>query len=324
MPKISRTRLLAAAFGCLAITAASVSLADDQPTATQPGQPAASALDPAGAALPPAASPATERPKTDQTPSSTQPALDSQPSASSTSQGSDAAKSKASGANEWPSPRRYDPNNPQGGSLGVNIVNDVGGIVIASVRSGTPAQQMGLRRGDRIKSLNGQPIEAVEQFISLVRSAKAGDDVAIEIVRDDAPNTLRGKLEAFGQALARGPGLDSDNEPGMGRFSNRRGDNAGNPNVQTSYEERNSSGRSSGDVEQRLSNLERRLDKLQQAVFELRTAIGNRPSSSTTSTIGPSTSLQTPGASAIESPSSSAPSVLQSTPGTAEQPPSSK
>lgn len=316
MSNISRTRLLAAALGCLAIAAASVSLADDQPTTTQPGQPTASALDPAGITQPPAASPAAQQPaNADQQPSSSQPALGSQPSIG---QASDAAKSKTSNANEWPSPRRYDPNNPQGGSLGVNIVGDSGGIVILSVRAGTPAQQMGLRRGDRIKSVNGQPIEAVDQFISLIRSAKAGDDVEIEIVRDDAPNKLHGKLEAFGQALARGTDLNSDNEQGMGRsgrFSNRLADNTGNPNVQTSYEERNQSGRQpSGDVEERLTNLEQQLSKLQQDVAEIRTAIGTKPKSETSD-------LKTPAAGTIGNPSPRAPSVFRPTPG---QPPSVK
>jgi membrane-associated protease RseP (regulator of RpoE activity) len=314
MLKISRTRLLAAALGCLAIAAASVSLADDQPAATQPGQPAASTLDPAGITQPPAASPSTEQPaKADQPPSSTQPALDSQPA---TGQTSGATKSKAPSANEWPSPRRYDPNNPQGGSLGVNVVGDSGGIVISNVRSGTPAQQMGLRRGDRIKSVNGQPVEAVDQFISLIRSANAGDQVEIEIVRNDAPSKLSGKLEAFGEALARRPQLNSDNEQGMsrsGRMSNQLADDSSNPNVQTSYEERNQSGRRpSGDVEERLTNLEQQLSKLQQDVAEIRTAIGNKPKSETNGS-------KTPPAGTIGNPSPRAPSVFRPTPG---QPPS--
>jgi hypothetical protein len=175
---------------------------------------------------------------------------------------------------------------------------------------------MGLRRGDRIKSVNGQPIEAVDQFISIIRSAKAGDDVEVEIVREDIANKLRGKLEAFGQALARGRDLNSDNEPGMngmGRFSNRMADN--NPNVQTSYEERNQSGRQgSGDVEARLTNLEQQLSKLQQDVAEIRTAIGNKPKSETSGS-------KTPPAGTIGNPSPRAPSVFPPTPG---QPPSAR
>jgi membrane-associated protease RseP (regulator of RpoE activity) len=239
--------------------------------------------------------------------------LNSQPS---TGQTGDAAKSKASSGNEWPSPRQYDPNNPQGGSLGVNVVSDGGGIIITNIRPGTPAQQMGLRQRDRIKSVNGQPVEAVDQFISIIRNMKAGDPVEIAIVRDETPNTLSGKLEAFGQALARGADPNSGNEPRMSRslLSNRFADN--NPNVQTSYEERNQSGRQlSGDVEARLTNLEQQLSQLRQDVAELRTAIGNRPSSST------SGGLQTPAAGALGNPSPSPPSVLQSTPG---QPPSAK
>jgi membrane-associated protease RseP (regulator of RpoE activity) len=319
MSNISRTRLLAAALGCLVIAAASVSLADDQPTTAQPGQPAASTLDPAGIPQQPATSATTPPPASlDQHPSSSPSALNSQPS---TGQAGDAANSKASSGNEWPSPRQYDPNNPQGGSLGVNVVSDGGGIIITNIRPGTPAQQMGLRQRDRIKSVNGQPIEAVDQFISIIRNMKAGDPVEIAIVRDETPNTLSGKLEAFGQALARGADPNSGNERRMGRslLSNRLADNNANSNVQTSYEERNQPGRQlSGDVEARLTNLEQQLSQLRQDVSELRTAIGNRPSSSTT---GTSSGLQAPAAGALGNPTPIPPSALQSTPG---QPPSAK
>jgi membrane-associated protease RseP (regulator of RpoE activity) len=309
MRNISRTRLLAAALGCLAIAAASVSLADDQPTTTQPSQPAASTLDPAGNPPQPATSTTTPPPaQLDQPLSSSQPASNSQPAAGKTG---DAAKSKTSNANDWPTPRRYDPNNPQGGSLGVNVVTDGGGIVISNVRPGTPAQQMGLRQRDRIQSVNGQPVEAVDQFISIIRNMNAGDPVEIAIVRDETPNTLRGKLEAFGQALARGTDPNSGNEPGMGRslLSNRSADTMSNPNVQTSYEERKQSGRqSSGEVEQRLANLEQQLSQLRQDVSDLRTAIGNKPTSETSGST-------TPAVGTIGDPSPRAPSALRPTRG---------
>lgn len=310
MLNISRTRLLAAALGCLAIAATSVSLADDQPGSTQAAQPVGPSLAAAGAAQQQPASPPNEQPSTvDQQPSLSPPSSDSQPTNN---------QAKASSANEWPSPRRYDSNNPQGGSLGVNIISDRGGIIISSVRSGTPAQQMGLRQRDRIQSVNGQPVEAVDQFISMIRNMNAGDQVEIEIVRDDAPNKLSGKLEAFGQALARGTDLNSENEPGMsrsGRFSNRLADNSANPNVQAGYEERTQPGRQpSGDVEERLTNLEQQLSKLQQDIADIRAAIGNKPKSETSGT-------KTPAAGTIGNPSPRTPSVFRPTPG---QPPSAR
>jgi membrane-associated protease RseP (regulator of RpoE activity) len=328
MRNISRTRLLAAALGCLAIAAASVSLADVQPAATQPGQPTASALDPAGtlqppatSTQPPAATTTTPSPaQLNQPASSSQPPLNLQPPADQTNE---AAKSKTSSGNEWPSPRRYDPNNPQGGSLGVNVVSDGGGIIITNVRPGTPAQQMGLQRGDRVESVNGQPVEAIDQFISFIRNMNAGDQVEIGIVRDQTENKLSGKLEAYGQALARGTDPNSGYErrmSGSGRFSNRMADNSANPNVQTSYEERNQSGQqSSGDLEARLMNLEQKLNKVEQDVAEIRTAIGNKPkpSAGTSSTTG----SQTPAAGALGNPSPRAPSAFRPTPG---QPPSTK
>lgn len=149
---------------------------------------------------------------------------------------------------------------------------------------------MGLRQGDRVQSVNGQPIEAIDQFISIIRGMNAGDQVEIGIVRDQTENKLRGKLEAFGQALARGTDPNSGSERRIGRslLSNRFGDNMANPNVQTSYEERNSSGRQlSGDVEQRLMNLEQQLSQLRQDMSELRTTIGNKSTNESSGSTAP-------------------------------------
>jgi len=193
----------------------------------------------------------------------------------------------------------------------VNVVSDNGGIIISNVRPGTPAQQMGLRQGDHVQSVNGQPIEAIDQFISIIRGMNAGDQVEIGIVRDQTENKLRGKLEAFGQALARGTDPNSGNERRIGRsLLNRFSDNMANPNVQTSYEERNSSGRRlSGDVEQRLMNLEQQLSQLRQDMSELRTTIGNKSTNESSGSTAPAV-----GASGSPGAGAQAPSDLRPTP----------
>ena len=61
MRNVSSIRLLTAAVGCLAIAVASVSLADDQSTKSQSGQPTGSLLDPTNTTQPAASTPAASR-----------------------------------------------------------------------------------------------------------------------------------------------------------------------------------------------------------------------------------------------------------------------
>jgi hypothetical protein len=143
---------------------------------------------------------------------------------------------------------------------------------------------MGLRPRDRITSVNGQQVSNSDQFISIIRNMNAGDQVELAIVRDEAPSTLKGKLEAFAQALARSPEASARNErSGMRRsrgIPDQLADEATNSNVQTSYEERNPSGRQpSGDIESRLTNLEQQLSQLRQDVAEIRIAVRSNPTS---------------------------------------------
>jgi len=347
MLKISQTRLLAAALGCLAIAATSIALAQDQQSGTQSNQtqpatqsspPSGLQLDAAGSQLDPAGT--AQQKSSDQasqpsSPSSEQSSVlksasDSQSSADAQkSNKSDAQKSRssgnASGNRDWPAPQRYNPNNPQGGSIGVSISADGQGIVISRVHSGTPAQQMGLRPRDRITSVNGQQVSNSDQFISIIRNMNAGDEVELGIVRDEAPSTLKGKLEAYSQALARTPEASAGNAGGMGRSRGMRGritDDMGS-NVQTSYEERSQSGRqASGDIESRLTNLEQQMSQLRQDVAEIRVAVRSNSPGSTSLTSPTSGAPGTqPAAGAIQPGQSGprTPSVFPPTPG---QPPS--
>jgi hypothetical protein len=314
MLKFSHTRLLAAVLGCLAIAAASIALAQEQQSssqsnqtqlsnqsdqtqpATQSSPPTGLQLDAAGTAQQKSSDQAAQQSSKSNEESSllksssdSQSSADAQKSNASSSQKSSSsgnASRSASSNPEWPAPQRYNPNNPQGGSLGVNIVADGQNITVTRVHSGTPAQQMGLRPRDRIASVNGQSVGSTDQFISIIRNMSAGDQVELGIVRDEGPSTLRGKLESYREALARGPDANAGNEQGGIRRSrgsrNPLADENMNSNRQTSYEERSQSERQpSGDIESRLTNLEQQLSQLRQDVAEIRSSIRSNPTSST-------------------------------------------
>jgi len=175
-----------------------------------------------------------------------------------------------------PAPGRYEARLPAddntrsgrgGASLGINVISDEEGqgLVVARVRPGTPAEQMGLQPRDRIISLNGQPVGAVDEFISGIRGMNPGDQVQLSIDRGGNTRNINGRVEALRDTLAASEGTTGDT---MGRSRDIR---AGSDNMQTSYEERGQGGRqSSGDVEARLSRLEQQIDRLSRQIEQMR------------------------------------------------------
>ncbi|MFB3829497.1 MAG: RIP metalloprotease RseP [Bryobacteraceae bacterium] len=63
-----------------------------------------------------------------------------------------------------------------------------GDIQFGNINSGFPASKAGLRKGDLIKSANGQQIHSVAKFHEVVRKS-GGKPVIIELVRGDKPMT---------------------------------------------------------------------------------------------------------------------------------------
>jgi S1-C subfamily serine protease len=78
------------------------------------------------------------------------------------------------------------PPRPAGARFGVvpDFNDDKGGVLVRSVREGTPAEAAGLREGDRITAVNGQPLKDVRAFAALVRELREGDKVELTFVRD--------------------------------------------------------------------------------------------------------------------------------------------
>jgi PDZ domain len=323
MLNISRLPLAAACFAMVVATVVGAQTSSDSSTQSnaQPSAatPSGSAAGDASSTQPSATNP-TNLPATDSGTTQQQgnaPVVDPQAAGanaavqSSQDQVGNAQTTKTQNANptDWPAPQRYSAGRGQGGnaqsaaggaSLGVNIAgsDDGQGIVVLRVRPGTPADQMGLRPRDRILSLNGQPVGAVDEFISAIRGMAAGDQVQLSIDRGGSSRDIGGRLEAFRESIAAGEGPVGNivgrareilrDQPG--RFGESYRTN--NENMQTSYEDRGQGGARNSDVEARVARLEQQIERLTQEIHELR----NNGSSSQTGGAAAQTGSNTPSA----------------------------
>lgn len=68
------------------------------------------------------------------------------------------------------------------------------GVIVIEIMPGTPADRIGLRKGDVIKSFNGSNIETPNDLTKQVRRGKIGDKFTIKIIRDGKEQELSGTL----------------------------------------------------------------------------------------------------------------------------------
>jgi hypothetical protein len=146
----------------------------------------------------------------------------------------------------------------QRAELGVNIsTQGEQGVTVIRVRPGTAAEQMGLQRDDRITSINGRQVQSEWQFISQIQGMQPGEEIELEIVRDQEQQTITGQLQPRQQSLVRSGQRSQQDEV-----------------WQSGYEERGaeSQGRStrSGEFSSRLEQIEQQVDRLSQQIEDLR------------------------------------------------------
>lgn len=94
---------------------------------------------------------------------------------------------------------RYHDMERRGGYLGslTFVESDEPGLVVDTVGAGTPAFIAGLKSGDRILSIQGEPIaSAVELHRYLDKKTKPKDEVDLEIERGAAPNATKLTIRA--------------------------------------------------------------------------------------------------------------------------------
>ncbi len=64
------------------------------------------------------------------------------------------------------------------------------GLLVASVESGSPAEQGGLLLGDVIASVDAQPVRRLRELVSLLNADRVGKGVSLRIVRGGRPQDL--------------------------------------------------------------------------------------------------------------------------------------
>jgi Do/DeqQ family serine protease len=77
-------------------------------------------------------------------------------------------------------------------SLGLK---EVGGAIVSSVASGSAAERAGVKRGDVIKSFNGQPVQDINSLRNRVADAAPGSNATLVIVRDGGERNVTVKLD---------------------------------------------------------------------------------------------------------------------------------
>ena len=71
------------------------------------------------------------------------------------------------------------------------------GALVSDVESGTPAESAGLKRGDVITALNGEPVKDSNVLRNEVAQLAPGTEVKLTVIRDGKEQALTAKLEAL-------------------------------------------------------------------------------------------------------------------------------
>jgi serine protease Do len=68
--------------------------------------------------------------------------------------------------------------------------NSLRGAVIAGVQEGGPAAKAGLKKGDAITSVNGEPIKSATELTKKVQASAPGSSIKLAMVRDKKQSSL--------------------------------------------------------------------------------------------------------------------------------------
>ncbi len=65
----------------------------------------------------------------------------------------------------------------------LKLADDAGGVEVAKVADGSPAQTAGIKSGDVIDGLGGKPVKTVTEFARLTAAVEAKEDVAVHLLK---------------------------------------------------------------------------------------------------------------------------------------------
>jgi serine protease Do len=101
-----------------------------------------------------------------------------------------------------------------GSSIGVTVrdqAGDASGVLVESVREGTPATRAGLQKGDIVVEFDGEPARSARQFTRLVRETAPGRAVKMTVLRGGSRRTVDITPEPRDSAtLQQFPGITGD------------------------------------------------------------------------------------------------------------------
>jgi general secretion pathway protein C len=69
------------------------------------------------------------------------------------------------------------------------------GLALTRIKSQSIFARMGLRSGDIVKGVNGNPIETPDDVLSLYEGLKSGSQISLEITRNGEPQTINYRIQ---------------------------------------------------------------------------------------------------------------------------------
>lgn len=88
------------------------------------------------------------------------------------------------------------------------------GIIIESVEPGSPASRAGLKGGDVITAVNGNPVKTGDDLVNAVTSAPLGSKVEISYVRDRKEGKASVAIESRDEVFSGNSGAKDNSSPG--------------------------------------------------------------------------------------------------------------
>lgn len=71
------------------------------------------------------------------------------------------------------------------GALGIQVATEDGAAVVMEVAPGSSAERLGLRAGDTVRSVNGEPVGSAVEVSTIVNNQNVGDIVSVEWTTQD-------------------------------------------------------------------------------------------------------------------------------------------
>lgn len=101
----------------------------------------------------------------------------------------------------------------------LNLPN-LNGVLVNSVRSGSPAEKAGVKQGDVIETVNGVQVHDSNQLRNLVSASAPGSDINLGVLRNGSQQNLRVHTEEF---QASNNQADDNSAPNSGERGGRLG-----------------------------------------------------------------------------------------------------